>query len=310
VLRVTTPRQQFVVKQSLPKLRVQMEWYADQERIWRERDYLLQVGEWFPGSVPAVLFGDEAAYILAIEEVTGATLWKQMLLAGQCDLETARRAGRLLAQIHSCSFARPELAHRFGRKAQRSEDSFEQLRIDPYWRTVARRHPDLAPMIDAIIAAMEATPLALVHGDYSPKNILVRHNGTHRSDIVILDAEVAHWGDPTFDVAFCLNHFLLKAIYHGRNGGTFVSGAETFWASYRAQLRPFHLGDAVAQRLPGQLAALLLARVDGKSPVEYLVGDEAKQAFVRQLARTALLCYPAIELGTLLGEVRHSCVEY
>ncbi|MCL4861002.1 MAG: hypothetical protein KJZ93_16420, partial [Caldilineaceae bacterium] len=148
MLRVTTPRQRLVVKQSLPKLRFEMEWYADQERIWRERDYLQLVDEWFPGNVPSVLFDDKEAYILAIAEVTDATLWKTMLMAGQCNLTTARRAGELLGQIHSRSSGRDEVAEQFQRKANRSEDSFEQLRIDPYWRTVAHRHPDLAPAIE------------------------------------------------------------------------------------------------------------------------------------------------------------------
>jgi tRNA A-37 threonylcarbamoyl transferase component Bud32 len=279
-----------------------MDWYADQERIWRERDYLVLVGEWLPENVPAVLFWDEGAYVLAIAELTAATLWKQTLLAGQCDLTTARRAGDLLAQIHSRSARLPDLARRFGRKPERSQDSFEQLRIDPYWRTVARRHPDLAAVIDAIIGEMEAATLALVHGDYSPKNIFVRPGG----DIVLLDAEVAHWGDPTFDVAFCLNHFLLKALYHAPNGAPFVDGAETFWASYQQRVQPAALGDSVRSRLPGQLAALFLARVDGKSPVEYLVGDTAKQATVRQIARRALLGYPEISLPTLFDALRQA----
>ena len=317
VLRVTTPRQRFIVKQSLPKLRVTMDRYADQGRIWHERDYLALVGEWFPGHVPAVLFSDEAHFLLAIAEVTDATLWKQTLMAGGCDPTTAANVGALLAKIHSRSFAKADVAERFQRRTPRSEDSFEQLRIDPYWRTIAQRHPDVAPAINAVIAALEAHPLALVHGDYSPKNIFVRHNG----DVVLLDAEVAHWGDPTFDVAFCMNHFLLKAIYHGdaaggnaaggndaggNAGDDFVRGASIFWAQYQAIVTPTRLRASVADRLPGQLAALLLARVDGKSPVEYLVGDEPKQAHVRQIARNALLVYPQLTVEMLLTAVEHA----
>jgi 5-methylthioribose kinase len=304
VLRVTTPRQRLVIKQSLPKLRVEMDWYADQERIWRERDYLQLVGEWFPGNVPSVLFYDEAAYLLAIAEVTEATLWKTMLMAGRCDADTARRAGTLLGQIHSRSYGRGEVAARFQRKVERSEDSFEQLRIDPYWRTVAHHHSDLAPVIEQIIGVMEAEALALVHGDYSPKNIFVTNGG----DLVLLDAEVAHWGDPTFDVAFCLNHFLLKAIFHGANGAPFVRGAEEFWSAYKQVTGPTALYDGVTARLPGQLAALFLARVDGKSPVEYLIGDTVKQSTVRKIARSALLAYPQSCLAALFSDVRQVCL--
>lgn len=296
VLRVTTPRQALVIKQSLPKLRVQMDWFADQERIWRERDYLLLVDEWLPGCAPQVLFSDEEHFVLAISEVSGATLWKTALLAGHCNPDVAARAGERLAQIHTLSHLRPEVAERFRRKTQRSEDSFEQLRIDPYWRTIARRHTELAPAINQIIAEMEANPLALVHGDYSPKNIFVRPD----ADLVILDAEVAHWGDPTFDVAFCLNHFLLKAVYHGRNYAPFLDGARVFWQAYQVNVVPATLGASVAERLAGQLSALFLARVDGKSPAEYLVGEPEKQAMVRNTACAALARYPEATFDDLL----------
>jgi 5-methylthioribose kinase len=307
VLRVTTPRQTLVVKQALPKLRVEMEWYADQERIWRERDYLLLVGQWFPGAVPAVLFSDEEAYMLAISEVTKATLWKQILMSGRCDRSTAVRAGGLLAQIHSRSYGDPVVAAQFPRKTPRSADSFEQLRVDPYLRTVARRHPDLAPVIDEVISQMEAHPLALVHGDYSPKNIFVRDSGAAAGDLILLDAEVAHWGDPTFDVAFCLNHFLLKAIYHRGRGIPFVDGAHTFWQQYQAVARPVDLSASVAQRLGGQLAALFLARIDGKSPVEYLMGNAPKQALVRQIARSVLAQRLAPAVDLLFDAVQDLC---
>ncbi len=295
VFFVRTPSHQLVVKQALPRLRVAMEWYADQTRIWRERDYLQVVSTWFPHNVPAVLFSDDANYLLAIEAIRNATLWKSTLMAGECDPAVARRAGDLLAQIHSRSHAQPELAAQFTRRANRQEDSFEQLRVDPYWRTVARRHPTIAPAIEQIIAAMEAAPVALVHGDYSPKNIFVKPDG----DLVILDAEVAHWGDPTFDVAFCLNHFLLKAVYHGERGDAFGEGARNFWQAYTAAIQPAALAAGIRERLPGQLAAMLLARVDGKSPVEYLVDRPDQQQRVRTFALNALARYPAVALDEL-----------
>ncbi len=295
VFFVRTPSHALVVKQALPKLRVTMDWYADQTRIWRERDYLQVVAAWFPNHVPAVLFSDEAHYLLAIEAIRDATLWKSTLMAGECDLAVADRAGSLLAQIHSRTHAQPALATRFARRANRQEDSFEQLRVDPYWRTVAARHPAIAPAIAQIIVAMEAAPVALVHGDYSPKNIFVRPDG----DLVILDAEVAHWGDPTFDVAFCLNHFLLKAVYHGEAGAAFRVGTRHFWRAYLAAIQPSALAEGIRARLPGQLAAMLLARVDGKSPVEYLVDRPEQQNQVRQLALNALAHYPALTLDAL-----------
>ena len=49
----------------------------------------------------------------------------------------------------------------------------------------------------------------LVHGDFSPKNLLVSGDR-----LVIIDCEVAWYGDPAFDLAFLLNHLCLKALYH------------------------------------------------------------------------------------------------
>ena len=298
VLLVITPRQRMVIKQSLPKLRVEMEWLADQARIWRERDYLLLVAEILPDQVPQVLFSDEEHYLLAISEIAEATVWKQFLVAGDCNPQLAAQAGELLARIHTYSASQPALAQTFQHIPGSPTDSFEQLRVDPYLRTVARRHPDIAAQINAVIGEMEAQPLALVHGDFSPKNILVKPNGT----LVLLDAEVAHWGDPTFDVAFALNHFLLKAIYHAPNQAAFLQGANLFWQHYQTTVVPA-LAESVAERLGGQLAALLLARVDGKSPVEYLVGDAPRQAAVRRLARAALLNYPATTVMDLVNAV-------
>ena len=219
-------------------------------------------------------------------------------MAGDCNPQLAAQAGELLARIHTYSASQPALAQTFQHIPGSPTDSFEQLRVDPYLRTVARRHPDIAAQINAVIGEMEAQPLALVHGDFSPKNILVKPNGT----LVLLDAEVAHWGDPTFDVAFALNHFLLKAIYHAPNQAAFLQGANLFWQHYKATVAP-DLAQSVTKRLGGQLAALLLARVDGKSPVEYLVGDALRQAAVRRLARAALLNYPATTVMDLVNAV-------
>ena len=86
---------------------------------------------------------------------------------------------------------------------------FDELRVDPYYRTAARRHPDLAPRIEALIAAMDRPDdeRTLVLGDFSPKNILV-----HAGGLILLDFECAHAGDPAFDLGFFLTHLMLKEI--------------------------------------------------------------------------------------------------
>lgn len=292
VLRVETPGQTLVIKQSLPQLRVEMPWYADRDRIWRERGYLEFVARLLPANVPTVLFAEPELYVLAMTAVPDdATLWKQALLAGECDLAVVERAARLLARIHSETWQSPRVAEQFG-----GGRHFEQLRVDPYLRTIARRHTDLAEVIHEIIAHLLAHPSALVHGDYSPKNMFVKPDG----DLVILDAEVAHWGDPTFDVAFCLNHLLLKAVYHRPHSAPFLDAATHFWRCYQAAVEPTTIARSVESRLGGQLAGLFLARVDGKSPVEYLLNDQERISLVRQVSRTLLPRYPNLTLEDVL----------
>jgi len=126
-----------------------------------------------------------------------------------------------------------------------------------------------------------------VHGDYSPKNMLI--SGPR---LVILDCEVAWFGDPAFDVAFLLNHFMLKALYLSARRDAFFALAQTAWTTYAREL-----GDArsaeVGRTAPRLLLMLMLARVDGKSPVEYLRDDASKKAAIRQFATRHLAAPPA-----------------
>ena len=171
---------------------------------------------------------------------------------------------------------------------------FEELRVDPYYRTAARAHPDIAPRIDALIAAMNrpANERTLVLGDFSPKNILV-----HSGGLILLDFECAHAGDAAFDLGFFLSHLLLKTIRAASNdrqlASRYLGLTPLFWrdlsGSKRHRHRPLGLNWSVAPIL--HVAACSLARVDGKSPVEYL--DAEQQAIARSFAREALLTEPA-----------------
>jgi 5-methylthioribose kinase len=132
-----------------------------------------------------------------------ATTWKALLMAGTIDVRIAERAGTLLGQIHARSASKSELLHAF-------EDCsyFDELRLDPYLRTTAERHPALSVPLATLLDELSSTHVCLVHGDYSPKNLLVLENGS----ILLLDHEVAHWGNPAFDTAFALSHLCLKAL--------------------------------------------------------------------------------------------------
>jgi len=131
-----------------------------------------------------------------------------------------------------------------------------------------------------------ATKTALVHGDVSPKNILVG-----RASPILLDAECAWYGDPAFDLAFCLNHLLLKCLW---NASARPAYERCFEALAHAYLRGVQWEPAAAlqARAALLLPALCLARVDGKSPVEYLTRAQ-DQDFVRANSRALLLRQPS-----------------
>jgi 5-methylthioribose kinase len=236
-----------------------------------------------------VLFEDRPNYLFAMTcAPDDAATWKTHLMAGRIDPDIAVRLGTILGTIHADAPGHPALG---GLLADTS--LFDELRVDPYYRTAARRHPDLAPRIQDLIAAMDRPDngRTLVLGDFSPKNILV-----HPGGLILLDFECAHAGDPAFDLGFFLSHLLLKAIRTSLNDlvdyDRFLMLTESFWQSYvdRRGLAPGP-GAKLIRRANRHTAACCLARVDGKSPVEYL--DAPCQALARSFAREALQVEPA-----------------
>lgn len=287
---VTCGATRLVLKQPLAELRVADVWHAPLDRSRSEAAWLQVVGALVPNACPRVLAFDAERCLLALEylEPDDHRLWKAELLEGRVDVETARAVGGLLGRIHSGSAGRPELASRFAH-----DDLFDALRIDPYLRTLAERHPVVCEALDDLVATTTGTKLALVHGDVSPKNILLGPDGP-----VLLDAECAWWGDPAFDVAFCLNHLLLKCLLHiGESQEQLHQAARAFVQSYAAHV-DWEEPDLTLGRVGRLLPALLLARVDGRSPVEYL--GPAAQERVRRFALPRILQSPP-DLDSLLA---------
>jgi aminoglycoside phosphotransferase (APT) family kinase protein len=275
VFRVSGPEGCLVVKQSLPKLRVRADWPFDQKRTLVERDCLTLLGRLVPGAVPAMLYCDEAAFALVLScAPAGGVLWKDELLRGEADPAAAGWAGELLGRIHRLAAGDPEARERFA-----DQTVLVQGRTDPYHVAAAALHPELAPAIEAELERLLSTRRTLVLGDYSPKNIFV-----YPDRVLAIDFEVAHWGDPGFDVAFCLTHLTLKAMRLGAVAGPYLVAADRFWQEYRAQGAD-RLCDE--EGLVRELGCLLLARIDGKSPVEYIEDDATKDA-VRALAAELL----------------------
>jgi len=270
---VTDGPERLVVKRALPKLKVREEWFADPARNSVEHDCLAYLHRIAPGSVPRILFRDAEAGLFAMEflDETFAN-WKAELLRGVAREEDAARAARLMATLHGASFGNAEVRARF-----QTWPNFFALRVEPYLLTTGMRHPKLRNLFEEEAERLGRTALALVHGDFSPKNIL-----TSRERLVLLDCEAAWFGDPAFDAAFLLNHLFLKALHRPAGREDYLRLARVCWSGYRAGLAHRFDGN-LASRIGRLLLMLMLARMDGKSPVEY-IDEEPKKQRVRDFA--------------------------
>ena len=275
------------VKRALPRLRVAQLWEAPIERNRYERQWLQLAREALASSAPEVLAWDDAGGLFAMECLE-YPVWKAVLREGKADPAFAARVGVALGSIHASTAGRREVAERFATDA-----IFHAIRLEPYLLATAARHPDL-PVLRALAERTAATRRCLVHGDVSPKNILVGGEGPAPFPI-FLDAECAWYGDPAFDLAFCLNHLLLKCIWVPGARTGFLQCFDALAAGYLS-IVDWEPAAAVEERTATLLPGLLLARVDGKSPVEYL--DAHGQHFVRDAARR-LLAEPKSTLSAL-----------
>ena len=278
------------VKRALPKLKVAADWFAPVARNRAEVAWLRIAGDVVPGSVPRILGEDETAMAFAMQwlDPQANPVWKTLLRDGVADPTTAHAVGSALAAIHVATADNADLARTFAHDAV-----FHALRLEPYLEASARAHPRHAAALRELVAVTAATKRVLVHGDVSPKNILVGASGP-----VFLDAECAWYGDPAFDLAFCLNHLLLKCQWRPMFARDYLTCFDRLAAAYLADV-DWELRAAVEQRATRLLPGLLLARVDGKSPVEYLTAEEPR-ARVRAFA-LRFLEQPVERLAELRG---------
>ncbi len=282
IWRLTLPDgRDICVKRALPKLKVAADWRAPVVRNIYEARWLSEADRALPGAVPKLLGQDEATGCLAMAFLSPEDhpVWKVLLRDGHADAGFAAEVGRRIAAIHGNAAAQPGLAAAFP-----TDEIFHAIRLEPYLLATARAHPDLAAVLEDIAAVTARSKRTLVHGDVSPKNILCGPAGP-----VFLDAECAWWGDPAFDLAFCLNHLLLKCLWARQAAADFMACFEELTARYLVGIT-WEAADALEARAARLLPGLFLARVDGKSPVEYLTEEYDKNR-VRRMAR-ALLTRP------------------
>lgn len=287
--------QRWVIKQALAALRVHVEWLSSPERSAREAEGARALASMLPeGAVPRIVFEDREHHLFGMEAAPPrAANWKSMLLAGDARIEHFRAAGELLACIHHESARR---AGEFGR-AFEDRSFFESLRLEPYYEYTASQAPEAARFLSALCDETRAARLSLVHGDFSPKNLLV--DGDR---LILLDHEVIHFGDPAFDIGFVMAHFLSKAHHLPGWRERLVFGAAEFRRSYELGTRWMQ---TVERRAAAHTLGCLLARVAGRSQLEYLSPQERSR---QRGACIRLMGEPAEGLGELtsrfMGEVR------
>ena len=289
IYRADLPSGVVCVKRALPRLKVAADWRVPVERNRWEVEWMRVAGAVVPSAVPEILGEDReaGAFAMAWLPPDRYPVWKALLAQGEGTVGMAARVGDTLGRIHAATADRPDVAARFATDAL-----FHAIRLDPYLVTAAAAHPDLADRLHALVATTAGTRRTLVHGDFSPKNILIGPEGP-----VILDAECAWYGDPAFDVAFVLNHLLLKGVWRPQWRAQYAEMYRALVAAYRPHVA-WEDWPALDARTAALLPGLLLARVDGKSPAEYVTADVDRDA-IRRFARE-FVARPPVTLERLV----------
>lgn len=256
------------VKFALPKLKVRADWFAPVHRNAAEYAWLEVASHLLPESAVKLYGRSEKEHGFAMEFIEGddVYLWKEALLAGASPKEEAKQVATMLGTIHAAS-TQPD----FNTAYFQNRDDFHALRIEPYLLHTAKQHPHLHTPLKKLADGLYDQAKVLLHGDASPKNILFRKDGP-----VLLDAECATMGDASFDPSFCLNHLVLKAAHLPTMRTALLESVIEFWDTYKEHVtweEPEDLEARICRLLP----ALMLARIDGKSPVEYLTDEKRTQ---------------------------------
>ena len=282
----------WVLKQALGQLRVRVEWRSDPRRIETEALAMRRLSEIAPrGAITPLVFVDADEHVLAMAAVpTPHENWKSMLLAGRLEADHVRQFAELLAAIHRGGNERKDLF------ALEFEDRsfFESLRLEPYYSYTADRMPAVAPFVHRLIEETRRERYTLVHGDYSPKNVLV-----HEGRLILLDHEVAHFGDGAFDLGFALTHLLSKANHLHDRRGDFANAAKAFWLGYRRSIGGAMWAGDLEGRASRHTLACLLARCIGRSPLEYL---DPRAAATQANAASLMMDNPPTAILDLVDE--------
>lgn len=282
ILRIDLKSGSYCLKQSLAKLKVAKDWFAPRDRVFAEAAYLAKAAAILPGCVPRVFAVDDVngAFVMEYLDMVRYVNWKDELLGGVVRKGFARKVAAALVAIHNGTADDPHVANQFA-----LNETFMAIRLEPYLVETARNHPAFAARLHELVDRTYTTRRVLVHGDVSPKNILISPDERP----VLLDAECCWFGDPAFDVVFLSNHFLLKTAHIPERGRDYLGELRDMLSTYFSTVAwedPEILERRVAQLLPG----MILGRVDGKSPAEYLTGAQRDKVREKALALFDMQC--------------------
>lgn len=249
----------FCAKRALANLRVAAEdWQAPVSRIAVEARWLRVVNERCPGYAPTLLGAHRQTALLVTEWLPPQLYpsWRHRLMRGdqRFHLEIAAQVGERLARLHAVTAGDEQLARAFD-----ASEIFETIRVEPYFRETARKRPTRAEALNRIAETTLSTRKALIHGDVLPKNILLGPDGP-----VFLDAEWAWYGDPAFDLAFCLNYLLLKSLSRPERMRKMLANYDAMAVAYLRGVT-WEAADDLERRAAHLVPALLLARGDSNS---------------------------------------------
>ena len=290
----------WVLKQALAKLRVNVDWFSSPERIGVEAKALRWLNRWAPpGTTPAFIFEDTANHLMGMEAIPEEhENWKSVLLSGQIVSNHFEQFGLLLGAIHrESSNCGAETCRVFA-----DTTYFVNLRLEPYYLYTAQKTAEAAAFLNALARETLNHKDSLVHGDFSPKNTLI-----YRGKLILLDYEVVHFGDPAFDVGFALTHFLSKAHHLAKDRARLATVAEVFWQVYCKEIARLNWAAALEPRVVRHTLGCLLARVSGKSPLDYLTPEETTRQRDTVLA---LMVKPPSSVPDLIAEFVHKIEAY
>ncbi len=290
----------WVLKQALAKLRVSADWFSSPERIAVEAKALRWLNHSAPpGTTPGFVFEDLREHLMGMQAIPERHLnWKSVLLSGQVVSDHFEQFGLLLGTIHrKSSDASSEVSQTFA-----DTTYFENLRLEPYYLYTAQKVAGAAEFLNTLARETLQQKHSVVHGDFSPKNTLI-----YDGKLILLDYEVVHFGDPAFDVGFALTHFLSKANHLPRVRERLANAAELFWKVYWAEIDQLAWSRALEARAVRHTLGCLLARVAGKSPLEYLTSEEASR---QRAVVLSIIENPPTKVADLIAEFTNKIETY